>query len=161
MSATALLINAFALGCLLLSLLKDRRKTGEALKVAGRSLVRLGPSVGAVVLLIGAILGFLPDGTVSGIIGSGSGFGSTLVVALFGAVMYMPALVAFPLAGSLLAEGASVTAIAAFITTLTMVGMVTLPVEIRILGRKLALLRNGLSFVAALIIALLMGRILS
>jgi len=161
MSATALLVNALAFGCLLLSLFKDRGRTADALKAAGRFLSRLGPAVGMVILLIGGILGFLPEGTISGIIGSDGGFGSTLVVALFGAMIYMPALVAFPLAGSLLAEGASVTAIAAFITTLTMVGMVTLPVEIRILGRKLALLRNGLSFVVALIIALLMGRMLS
>jgi len=161
MSATALLVNGLALGCLIFSAVRDRGRTLDALKVAGRSLLKLGPAVGMVILLIGGLLGFLPEGTVSRIIGSDGGFGSTLVVALFGAVMYMPALVAFPLAGSLLAEGASVTAITAFITTLTMVGAVTLPVEIRILGRKLALLRNGLSFVVALAIALLMGKILS
>ena len=57
--------------------------------------------------------------------------------------------------------GAGVTAMAAFITTLTMIGFVFLPLEIKELGRKFALLRNGLSFIVALIIALLMGLILT
>ena len=50
--------------------------------------------------------------------------------------------------------------LATFITTLTMIGMVTLPLEIKKLGKKFALLRNGLSFIIAIIIALIMGVLL-
>lgn len=50
--------------------------------------------------------------------------------------------------------------VAAFITTLTMVGIVTAPAEIQQLGRKMTLWRNGLSFVFALIIAFVMGAVL-
>ena len=161
MSTTALLINGLAVVCLALSLIKGRRKTVSALKVAGKSLIKLGPVMGMVLLLIGILLGFIPKQAIGGIVGTGNGFIGTLVAALFGAVLYMPSLVAFPLAGSLLSDGASVAAVAALIITLTMVGTVTLPLEIKILGRKLALLRNGLSFAVALCIALLMGVILS
>ncbi len=56
--------------------------------------------------------------------------------------------------------GASVSIIAAFITTLTMIGVVTLPLEVRELGWRFAALRNGLSFVGALLIAVVMGMIL-
>jgi uncharacterized membrane protein YraQ (UPF0718 family) len=161
MSTTSLLINGLAIIGLLLSLLKGRQKTVRALKIAGKSLIKLGPAMGMVILLIGVLLGFLPKQVIAGIVGSGSGFGGILLAALFGAVLYMPSLVAFPLAGSLLSDGASVAAVGALITTLTMVSTVTLPLEIKILGRKLALLRNGLSFAVALCIALLMGMILS
>ncbi len=41
-----------------------------------------------------------------------------------------------------------------------MIGMVTLPLEIKKLGAKFALLRNGVSFIIAVIIALIMGMIL-
>jgi len=41
-----------------------------------------------------------------------------------------------------------------------MIGIVTLPLEIKELGKKVALLRNGISFVFAIIIALIMGSIL-
>ena len=71
--------------------------------------------------------------------------------------MHIPSLIAFPLAASLLKGGASITAAAAFITTLTMIGTVTLPLEIKELGKKVALLRNGISFIMAIIIALIMG----
>jgi len=48
-------------------------------------------------------------------------------------------------------------AIAAFTTTLMMVGVLTYPIERRVLGHRVTLLRNALSFVVALIVALAMG----
>ncbi len=83
-----------------------------------------------------------------------------MLVGVVGALMHIPALLSFPLAASLLYNGASISAVAAFITTLTMIGTITLPLEIKELGKKMAILRNGLSFVIAIIIALIMGAIL-
>jgi len=74
--------------------------------------------------------------------------------------MHIPALLSFPLASSILENGASVTAVVAFITTLTMIGMITLPLEIKMLGKQIALLRNGISFVIAILIAFIIGMIL-
>jgi len=48
----------------------------------------------------------------------------------------------------------------AFLTTLTMVGIATFPLETREFGLKFAFIRNGLSFVFAIAIALVMGVIL-
>lgn len=73
----------------------------------------------------------------------------------------MPVFIAFLLAASLLREGAGVKPIAAFLTTLTMVGIVTLPMEYSFFGKRNDILRNALGFVAAVIIALIMGRILA
>jgi len=64
------------------------------------------------------------------------------------------------LAGSLLRSGATIMTISAFITTLVMVGVVTAPMEIKSLGKRFTLLRNGLSFIGALVIAAIMGVIL-
>jgi hypothetical protein len=41
-----------------------------------------------------------------------------------------------------------------------MIGIATLPVEIRELGKRMAILRNGLSFFIAIVIGLVMGWIL-
>ena len=38
-----------------------------------------------------------------------------------------------------------------------MVGAVTMPLEIRELGKKMALLRNGMSYLIAVLVAFLMG----
>jgi uncharacterized membrane protein YraQ (UPF0718 family) len=48
----------------------------------------------------------------------------------------------------------------AFLTTLTMVGVVTYPLESREFGAQFALTRNVLSFISALMIAAVMGVIL-
>ncbi|NLX74993.1 MAG: permease, partial [Synergistaceae bacterium] len=45
----------------------------------------------------------------------------------------------------------------AFLTTLTMVGIVTFPLEKKEFGTKFTAIRNGFSFIFAIIIALIMG----
>jgi len=160
MSITAIVINTFVLVCLILSLLKDRAKTKNALLIAWNATKRLTPSVLAVIAVIGLIVGFIPPRWIATSIGSESGVLGLLIAAALGSVLFIPALIGFPLAKSLLDMGAGVTAMAAFITTLTMVGFVFLPIEIKELGKRFAFLRNGLSLGAAMIIAVVMGLIL-
>ncbi|WP_456326345.1 permease [Palaeococcus sp. (in: euryarchaeotes)] len=160
MNMTAIFINALAVVCLFFALIKDRTKTKQALKMAVISFFRISPTVLAIILIIGLFSGFVPESQISKVVGENAGFRGVLTVAFLGAILHIPSLVSFPLAASLLEKGASITSIAVFITTLTMIGMVTLPLEIRILGKKLALLRNGLSFIIAIIIGLIMGAIL-
>ena len=128
--------------------------------MAARSFLRIIPIVLIIIIVIGLLLGFVPPNEISRIVGEQAGFGGVLLIALLGAILHIPALISFPLAASLLKSGASITAVAALITTLTMIGVVTLPLEIKELGKKIALLRNGISFIIAIIIALIMGAIL-
>ncbi|MFO7967222.1 MAG: permease [Archaeoglobaceae archaeon] len=160
MNFTVIFINSFVLVCFIAAVLKDRSKTRQALKVAVNAFFRILPMVLAIVVLIGLILGFVPPDQISRFIGEQSGFIGVLIVGVVGAVLHIPALISFPLASSLLDAGASVTAVATFITTLTMIGTVTLPLEIKELGKEMALLRNGVSFFIAITIALIMGAIL-
>lgn len=160
MNSTAIFINIFALICLIVAFIKNREKTKQSLKVAVKSLFRILPSVLIIIILIGLLLGFVPQTHISKVIGKHAGFGGVLVVALLGAILHIPSLISFPLAASLLKSGASVISVAVFITTLTMIGMVTLPLEIKELGKKIAFLRNGISFVIAIIIGIVMGAIL-
>jgi uncharacterized membrane protein YraQ (UPF0718 family) len=85
---------------------------------------------------------------------------SSIIAAIAGSITLIPAFVAFPLVGSLVNVGASIIPAVAFLTTLTMVGVVTFPLEKKEFGVKFALVRNLLSFVAALLIAMAMGVIL-
>ncbi len=160
MSLTAIVIDSLVGACLLASLLKDREKTASALRIALNAVKRMGPSVLAVIAVIGLIVGFIPAKWVASTIGSEKGALGLLIAAALGSVLFIPALIAFPLAKSLLDMGAGLMSMAAFITTLTMIGFVFLPLEIRELDRRFALLRNGLSFLVALAIALIMGLIL-
>lgn len=160
MSVTAIIVNLLALVGLALALRQDRAKARQALRAALKSFLNILPSLIVIVVLISLIMAFLRPDDISRYIGEQAGFAGTLAVAAVGAVLFMPAIVAFPLAASLLANGASVQSVAAFITTLTMIGVVTLPLEIKEFGRRMAVLRNVFSAVAALLIALAMGVLL-
>ncbi len=159
-SATAIAVNTVAILLLLVAFVKDRRKAVMALKIAAKSFVRLLPTLFTILILIGLILGFVTSEQITKFVGEQSGLFGVLAVGILGSILHIPSLLSFPLAASLLEKGASISAVAAFITTLTMIGTVTLPLEIKELGREMALLRNGLSFVVAIAIALIMGAIL-
>ncbi|MHB8781730.1 MAG: permease [Candidatus Geothermincolia bacterium] len=160
MSGTAIGIDALTLALLILSLAKSRAKTANALKVAWNATKRIAPSILAIIAVIGILVGFIPASWIARTIGPERGALGLLFAALLGSVLFLPAIVAFPLARSLLDLGAGTMAIAAFITTLTMIGFVFLPFEIKELGKRFALIRNGLSFAAALVIAAVIGVVL-
>jgi len=160
MNITAVFVNVFALGCLVFASIRDWTKAKRALIMAVRVLLNILPVIFAIIILMGLLLGFVPKEYISKVIGEQAGIGGVFIVAVLGAVLHIPSLISFPLAGGLLEGGASVTSVAVFITTLTMIGMVTLPLEIKELGRRMALLRNGMSFVIAIIIGVIMGVIL-
>ena len=160
MNVTAVIINAIAVVGLLIALTKDRKKTIKSLKIAGKSFIKILPMTFIIIIIIGLLLGFVPPDQMSRFVGKQSGLGGILLVSIVGALMHIPALLSFPLAASLINDGASVSAVAAFITTLTMIGTITLPIEIKELGKKMAILRNGISFVIAIVIALIMGAVL-
>lgn len=145
---------------LIVSYMKNPQKTKKALKIAWKSFVRILPMMLTIIGLIGLMLTFISPETIKFVF-SNQHWWSTSLAALLGSIMLMPAFIAFPLAASLLREGAGLMPIAAFVTTLTMVGIVSVPMEISIFGKRYTFLRNVLSFVAAIIIALIMGRILS
>jgi len=159
MTTISIIYAILALG-LVFSLGKSKEKTKKAFKVALKSLLKTAPALLAMLGIVGLILGLLTPEKISSLIGAEAGFLATITAAVIGSLTLIPSLVAFPLAGSLLRSGATVMTISAFITTLVMVGVVTAPMEMKVLGKRFTLLRNGLSIVAALLIAFLMGLIL-
>lgn len=147
----------FAAAALILSFVKSREKTRAALAFTRRSFLSMAPAVVAIIWAIGFILTSLPSAVVLKTVGREAGMAGVVVAAAFGSVVLIPAFIAFPLAGSFLRQGADVQAVAAFVTTLVMVGALTAPLEMKFFGRSFTLCRNSLSFVFALVIAMVMG----
>ena len=160
MSPAAIFINGFVLLCLIGSFFKDKAKTKKALKVAVKSFIKMLPMVLMIIILIGLLLGLVPPERISQFIGEQAGWGGFFLIALTGAIMHIPSLLSFPLAASLLEGGAAITSVAVFITTLTMIGVIMLPLEIQVMGKKFAYLRNGISFIIAILIALILGAVI-
>ena len=144
----------------IISLIKDKKKTFAAMKKSKGMMGNMLGEIVAIVFLIGLILTFIPPETIKSVLGSANTYVSTVVSALVGSITLIPAFVAFPLVGSLIDAGASIVPAVAFLTTLTMVGIVTFPLEKKEFGTKFTLARNALSFGFAIAIALTMGVIL-
>ena len=151
------IFTAFALG---LSIYKSKQKTMQALKKAWKSLENILPQLLAIVMVIGVALSYLTPEQISQFMGAESGFWGVFIASIIGSITLIPGFIAFPLSAALLNNGAGVMQIAAFISTLMMVGIITIPLEIQYFGKKAALLRNGLAYTFSIIVALIMGGVL-
>ncbi len=145
---------------LLLSFLKDRKKTAKALKKAWKAFENILPQFIGILVIIGLMLAVIDAETISRLIGGDSGFLGMFLAAIVGGITLIPGFVAFPLAATLLNNGAGFMQIAVFISTLMMVGIVTLPVEIQYFGKRAAILRNTLAFAFSFAVALVIGVVL-
>ena len=159
MSTAALYLMTFLL--LTLSFSKDRKKTIQALKKAWKSFEGILPQFLSILILVGLMLAVLDESVISRLLGAESGLVGMAIAAITGSVTLIPGFIAFPLAASLLAAGAGYGQIAMFLTTLMMVGIVTLPLEATYFGKRLAIQRNLLAFLYAVISSLLLGGLLS
>lgn len=157
MNTTTIVVNVLVFAALLAAFLKDRKRIKKTLRIAGRSFIGMLPTVLIITILIGLLLGFVTPDIISRLLGDESGFFGIITAAVIGSVMHIPSLFAFPLAASLIKGGAAVGTVAGFIASLTMIGVITFPIEIRELGLKMTILRNTLGFLFAVIIALIMG----
>ena len=146
---------------LALSFVKDRKKTRAALMKAWKSFENILPQLLTVLLIIGVMLTFLDAQTISRLLGAESGALGLAIAAVVGSSTLSPGFVAFPLAASLLKAGAGYAQITMFVTTLMMVGVVTLPMEIKYFGRRLALRRNALALVFSVVLSLIMGGLIT
>ena len=128
-----------------------------ALKKAWKALENILPQFLSILIIIGIMLALLTPETISKLIGQQSGWFGMIIAGVVGAITLIPGFVAFPLAAALLKSGAGFMQIALFISTLMMVGIVTIPLEIKYFGRKAAFLRNGLAFIFSFVVALVIG----
>ncbi len=140
-----------------LSFYKDKKKTKVALKKAWKAFENILPEFLVVILLVGVLLSVLNTEVISKIIGSESGWFGVIVAAVVGAITLIPGFVAFPTAALLLQGGAGYMQIGAFVSTLMMVGIITIPVEIRYFGKRLTVLRNLLAFLFSFLVAAIIG----
>lgn len=142
------------------SFFKNKTKTKKALKMAfamGRGMVL---SIVSIIFAIGIILTLIPPEQIASYVSTQNILIATIASSLLGTITLIPAFIAFPLIGTLVDAGVGVVPSIAFLTTLTMVGIVTFPLEKKEFGIKFTVVRNVLSFVFAIIIALVMGVII-
>ena len=158
MSTAALYLVTLIL--LALSFRKDRKKTRQALVKAWKSFENILPQFLAILVLIGLMLAVLDKELITRLLGAESGALGMAIAAVIGSVTLIPGFIAFPLAASLLSSGAGYGQTAMFLTTLMMVGIVTLPLEGTFFGKRLALMRNALALFYAVVSSVVLGALL-
>jgi uncharacterized membrane protein YraQ (UPF0718 family) len=142
------------------SLVKDRERTWQGLKKGLTMFLNLLPSLLNVLMLVAIVLSLVPQSRIVALLGKEGGIGGYTIAAIIGSISLIPGFIAYPLCGILVKTGINPGVIAVFVTTLMMVGILTLPLEIKYFGARTALLRNGLSFVGAILVGLIMAVIL-
>jgi uncharacterized membrane protein YraQ (UPF0718 family) len=142
---------------LLLSFLADRGKTLAGLKKGARMFLNILPAMLGVLILVSFFLYLVPANVMGAWLGKGTGWAGIVIAAVLGSISLIPGFIAFPLGGILVRSGVSYQVIAVFITTLMMVGFLTLPLEAKYFGWRVSLLRNAWSLAGALLVGLLMG----
>ena len=145
----------------LISFVFNKKKTWEGIKKGAKQFINILPTLLSVIVLISIVLYFVSDKVLMEYLGDSAGIGAYFSAAIIGAVAILPGFIAYPLAGILVKSGVNLAVIAVFITTLKMVGIMTIPIEKRYFGLRVSLMRNALSFVGALIVGVAMALILN
>lgn len=141
---------------LIISFIFDREKTLKGLIIGWKKFSRILPNYIKLLILLSIVL-LISNQFIIEYLGGKSTLLGVFLGLIIGSVTMIPGFVAYPLAGILLEKGVSYMVIAAFITTLMLVGVVTYPVEKEYFGVKATIIRNSTAFIIAFIIALATG----
>ena len=139
------------------SLIASREKTLQALKISYRRFINILPAFLIMLVLISSVLFLVPDVVISEYLGVENKFAGVLLASFLGSITLMPGFIAYPLAGILLKKGVTYMVLSAFTTTLMMVGVLTYPIEKQYFGSRVTIMRNAISLLIALIIAVVTG----
>ena len=139
------------------SLVADRAKTGQALRIAATRLGKILPAFLLMLALVSIGLFLVPDEVILRHLSGRGRFTGAGIAGLIGSVSLMPGFIAFPLSGLLLDKGVSYMVLSAFTTTAMMVGVLTYPVEREYLGTQATVLRNLLGLLIAAVVAVATG----
>jgi uncharacterized membrane protein YraQ (UPF0718 family) len=126
----------------------------QAIMKTGRSFKQTLPILLGVLLLIGLMTTSIPKHFYSKIF-TGSRIIDPLLGAIFGSIAAGNPITSYIIGGELREQGVSMIAMTAFIVSWVTVGIVQLPAESLMLGKRFAFTRNIVSFISAIIIAIL------
>ena len=141
---------------LIISFVKDKKKSIKALRMSLKKMLNMLPLFLFVMSAFAIIITFIPGEVMQKYIGSDSGIRGILLALGFGSISVMPGFAAFPLGAGLKMQGVPYYIIAGFTVSLMSVGVVTFPIEKKILGTKIGILRNIIALLIAVIVVIVM-----
>lgn len=113
----------------------------------------------AVIILMGLFSIWIPNETIGKYLGKSSGIRGIFIAFIFGALPTGPLYIVFPMAGTLLKKGASISNIVIFLSAWACIKIPQEIVEIQFLGLKFMLTRLILTIIFISIMALLIQKL--
>ncbi|MGC8718309.1 MAG: hypothetical protein ACP5RW_09970 [bacterium] len=135
---------------------RDRLKLKKAFKKGLKNLLQNSIRIFAVFIIIGILENFLSKESVGNFLLKFSGIKGILIGSITGSIMMGPVATGYPISSYLLENGASISLVSSFLASWVMIGIISISLEIKNLGKKFALTRNLFAFISIIIIALLM-----
>ena len=143
----------------IVSFIFDKKKTLKGVKKGIMMFLKILPTLLSVIIAVSVVLYFVSDEFLMQYLGKNAGAGAYIAAAIIGTISIIPGFIAYPLAGILVKTGISLSVISVFITSLKMVGILTIPIEAKYFGLKTAILRNSLAFAGAIVVGGIMALI--
>jgi len=140
----------------LISFFADREKTFRGLKVGWKKFSKILGTYLKLLIILSFIL-LISDQFIINYLGGQAPFIGMIMGLIIGSITMMPGFIAYPLAGILVSKGVNYMVVAAFITTLMLVGVATYPVEKEYFGIKATIWRNIAGFIISAMIAVATG----
>ena len=131
----------------------DRNKLREANQKAYKGIVNMLPVLAGVLLLVSMVSVLVPKSFYQSLF-SGNIFRDSLTGSILGSILTGNPVTAYILGNGFLSNGVSLIAVTAFIAAWTTVGIVQLPAEALMLGRKFAISRNISAFIISIFVAI-------
>ena len=125
-----------------------------------RAMYRSLPIIFGVIILV-SLMNVLVPKTFFSTLFQGNIFLDSFVGSILGSILAGTPVTSYVIGGELLKQGISLVAVTAFIVSWVTVGIVQLPAEIMLLGKKFAIVRNVTAFILSIIVAIITVVILS
>jgi uncharacterized membrane protein YraQ (UPF0718 family) len=138
---------------------KDRNKGLEALKSGLQAIFSMLPFILIIICVLGVLSSFISPKLISQYLGDHAGKGGFLLISVFSSFLQIPGIIAFPIAASLRQNGAAISVVAVFACASTMASVVTFPIEIKYLGKKLPFIRIFITYIISVSVGFLTGLI--
>ena len=132
---------------------KNRKQIILSFYKALKSFGTILPVLIGVILLIGLFKIYIPPKLISSVF-TGELLRDTFFGSMIGSVSAGNPITSYIIGGELLKEGVSLFAVTAFVTAWVTVGIIQLPAEASILGKRFALMRNVLSFLFSILVTI-------
>lgn len=144
----------------IISLIRDRKKTLEALKKSLKIFESIVPMLVTVTIIYGIFIVIFNGDLVKELIGEKSGIIGVFLSISLGVITNLSGFIAYPLGENLLNLGAGISQVAGLLCSLMLVDLSTMPLESRYWGRRTTVLRNTFGIILSYIVAVIVGGVL-